>query len=258
LILFDKQGQREEIVIEDPRCINPRELSMLIAKCRQGKVKDMDAIGLSEEQFERIVQALREIGATFDPPERIAPIQPFKGAGLFQGIVTHDVRYFRAIAKIGFLYFLLHSGRFSGLEPEFNAVRRFVRYGEGDNQHFVTKGHGPLAYDPSGRDRPPYYGHVLRTDISREQIAVRVQLFIGHDYVPDWYSVTLSRERHSLYLPSEEFGHYYRYLEPEERAQHDGVTESLTVAKTILLPGVTRRRSSNLVSFGPKSLGKHD
>jgi hypothetical protein len=133
---------------------------------------------------------------------------------------------------------------FNGSEQEFDAVRRFIRYGEGDEDNFITKGRGPIAYDASGRDRPPYYGHVLRTDISRQAIAVRVLLFIGHDYRPDWCGVTLSRIEHAICLPSEEFGHYYKYLEPEDRSQYDGVIETLAVAKTLAVPRISRRRQT--------------
>jgi len=164
---------------------------------------------------------------------------------MVRGTVTYDARYFRAIAKIAFHYFVLYSQVFTGLEEEFNAVRRFIRYGVGHEANFVTKGSGSIAYDPSGADRPPYYGHVVRTDISPSRIAVLVLLFIGHDYTPDWYAVTLSRAEHQIFLPSEEFGHYYKYLEPEERSQYAGVIEALTVARTIAIPGVSGKKRAS-------------
>jgi hypothetical protein len=234
LILIDKQGNREEIAVGDPNCISLGEWRMLLGRCHQGRVKDIDAIGLSNEQFALIVRVFRGNGLTFDLPEETS-IQPFQGTAVVRGTVTYDARYFRAVAKIGFHYFLLHSQLFTGLEEEFDGIRRFIRYGEGHEGDFVAKGRGPLTYDPSGCDRPSYYGHVLRTDVSPKQIAVRVLLFIGHDHKPDWYGVILSRTKHLIFLASEEFGHYYRYIEPEETSQYDGVIERLTVAQTIVV-----------------------
>lgn len=241
LILTDREGNREEIAIEDPKCISLGEWRILLARCRQGRVKDIDAIGLSDEQFALIGHVFRRMGLTFDLAEQTS-IQPFQGTALVHGAVTYDARYFRAIAKIAFHYLLVHSRLFSGIDKEFDGVRRFIRYGEGHEGNFAAKGSGPIAYDPSGSDRPPYYGHVLRTDISPKRIAVCVQLFIGHDHKPDWYRVTLSREEHLIFLPSEEFGHYYRYIEPEERGQYDGVIDAMTVAPTIAIARIRENR----------------
>jgi hypothetical protein len=239
LVLTDRQGNREEIVIENPGCISLAEWRILLDKCLDGKVKNIDAIGLSDEQFALIVRVLHGIGLTFDLPDQTS-IQPFQGTALVRGSVTYDARYFRALAKIAFHYLLVHSQLFDGSEEEFDSIRRFIRYGQGCEGDFVMKGNGPIAYDPSGRDRPPYYGHVLRTDVSLRTIAVRVLLFTGRDYKPDWYNVTLSRKEHPIVLPSEEFGHYYKYLEPEERTQYDGVIETLAVAQILAVPGVSR------------------
>ena len=208
LILTDRQGHREEIVVENPSCISLREWNILRGRCLDGKVKDIDAIGLSDEQFTLVVRVFREIGLTFDLPEETT-IQPFQGTALVRGSAAYDASYFRALAKIAFHYLLVHSQLFNGSEQEFDDIRRFIRYGQGHERDFVAKGSEPIAHDLSGRDRPSYYGHVLRTDVSPQAIAVRVLLFIGHDYKPDWYSVTLSRRGHLIVLPSEEFGHYY-------------------------------------------------
>lgn len=240
LVLTDKEGKREEIPIENPDRIGLGEWRILLARCLEAKVKDIDAIGLSDQQFALMVSVLRAHGMTFDLGEQ-TEIRPFQGTVLVRGTLTYDARYFRAIAKIAFHYFLLHSQLFNGSEDEFDGVRRFIRYGQGNQSDFIAKGSGPIACDPSGRDRPSYYGHVLRTDISSERIAIRVLLFIGHDYKPDWYSVILSRKEHLIFLPSEEFGHYYRYMEPQERAQYDGTVESLTVATTIVVPNVSEK-----------------
>ena len=116
---------------------------------------------------------------------------------------------------------------------------RCYRYGKGDKSHFLSKHNQPIAHDTSARDRPPYYGHVLRTELDSNGISVCMQLFIGHDYVPDWYKVKLSQKQRKIFLQTEEFGHYYKYFEPDKRSQYDGDIEKLTVVQIIKLPGLS-------------------
>ena len=240
LIITDKHGSREEIAINNPDCINISEWSILLTKCLQGHVKDLDIVGLSDEQYALISHVFRELGITHDPIENLTISPVVKQQALVKGASEFDDRYFRAIAKIAFHYFLLHTKVFDGYESEYNTIRRFIRYGEGDVSSFLTKHSQPIAHDTAGRDRPPYYGHVLRTDLDSNSISVCVQLFIGHDYLPDWYKVKLSQKQQVIFLQTEEFGHYYKYLELDERSQYDGDIEQVTVAQILKFPGVFR------------------
>ena len=239
LILIDAQGNREELVISNPDCISLSEWRLLVQKCLDGSVKDLDAHGISDEQSNLIKHVFCEIGITFDSVDD-AKIPPLQAQVLVKGSVAYDGRYFRAVAKIAFHYFLLHSKVFDGSEPEFEMIRRFIRYGEGNERDFIEKHNQPIAQDLSGNDRPSFYGHVLRTEITSNSIAVCVQLFIGHDYKPEWYRVLLSQKNRGIFLQTEEFGHYYKYLEPDKRSQYDGVIENLTVAQIIKIPGLSK------------------
>jgi len=234
IILIDGHGNCEEIVINDPNCITIGEWSLLVRKCLSGGVKQLEAI-VSNGQAILIEQILHQFGITFDCSDD-AKISPFQGRVLVKGSMTYDERYFRAVAKIAFHYFLCHSNLFKGSEEEFDAIRRFVRYGEGDAKEFIEKGEIPIVYDPSGADRPPYYGHILRTEISPKGISVFMQLFIGHDYSPRWMRVRLSQKARKIFLQTEEFGHYYRYLEPDKRSRYDGVIEKMVVAQMVKIP----------------------
>lgn len=239
LILIDAQGNREELAINNPDCISLTEWSLLLRKCFDGSVKDLEAIGLFNEQFILIKYVFHEVGITFDPDDDVI-ISPFKARVLVKGCVAYDKRYFCAVAKIAFHYFLCHSKMFDGSETEFETIRRFIRYGEGDEQDLIRKDNQPIAHDTSGMDRPPYYGHVLRTEITSNGISICIQLFIGHDYKPDWYRVLLSQKKRRIFLQTEEFGHYYKYLEQDKRSQYDGVIEKLTVMQILKYPGLPK------------------
>lgn len=239
LILIDAQGNREELAINNPDCISLREWTLLLQKCLDGSVKSLDAHRISDEQFNLIKNVFRKNGLTFDSKSDVK-IPPLQTKVQVKGCVAYDKRFFRAVAKIAFHYFLCHSRMFDGYETEFETIRRFIRYGEGDESDFLKKDNQPIVQDLSGKDRPPYYGHVLRTEITLSSIAVCIQLFIGHDYKPEWHRVLLSEKKRGIFLQTEEFGHYYKYLEPDKRSKYDGVIEKLTVAQILKFPALPK------------------
>jgi len=247
IILIDGQGNREEVVINDPNCISIGEWSLLVRKCLSGGVKQLEAI-VSNEQAILIKHILHQFGITFDCRDD-AKISPFQKRVLVKGSMTYDERYFRAAAKIAFHYFLCHSNLFKGSEEEFEAIRRFIRYGDGSEKDFIEKGELPIVYDPSGADRPPYYGHILRTEIIPGGISVYMQLFIGHDYKPRWLRVRLSQKARKIFLATEEFGHYFRYLEPDKRSRYDGVIEKMAVAQTLKLPRPPSNHAMHRIAY---------
>jgi hypothetical protein len=217
--------------------LTAKELRSGIRQLKSRKWIKAWAVQLDDSAADHIFGLLKELGM-YESEEVLTNIRPMDGTIKFKasGIITYGREYFRAIAKIGLHYFLLHSKIFNGLEKEFEAIRQFIRYGKGDEKNFVTKGSGNLAYDTSGRCRPDFYAHILRTDISCDQIAVYIQLFIGHDYKTDWQKVILSVKHHPVFLSTEEFGHYYRYLETQNRVQYDGIIEKISVAQIIKIP----------------------
>jgi len=237
IVMIDSDGNCEQILIKDPMKLTAKELSSRIKKLKRHNWIKAWAVQLDDNAADHIFGLLKELGM-YDSEEVVTNIRPMNGTIKLKasGEITYGREYFRAIAKIGFHYFLLHSKLFNGSEQEFEAIRQFIRYGEGDVRKFLAKGSSNLAHDTSGRDRPDFYAHVLRTDISCEQIAVFIQLFIGHDYKPNWHKVILSVKNHPVLLTSEEFGHYYRYLDPQNRVQYDGVIEKISVAQTIKMP----------------------
>src|SRR5262249_18993442 len=97
---------------------------------------------------------------------------------------TVDVRYFQAIAKIGFHYYLCHTRRnVSGAEPEFAAIRNFIQNG-GEVDQFVQErssqfkmpfgdlGNGVICV-------PEKWCHLLAVDERASNISAYVQMFVG-------------------------------------------------------------------------------
>jgi hypothetical protein len=102
-------------------------------------------------------------------------------------------RYFRAIAKIGFHYFLTKFPRFRGDEPCFSEIRNFIMNGCPIDEigRFVTNSQEQFAYQLRAGDRLSAWGHLIGVDSGYMGFRAKVQLFVGPEsrstvYRPDW------------------------------------------------------------------------
>lgn len=86
--------------------------------------------------------------------------------------------YYRAIAKIGFHFFLWCSfPSISGIERSFDGIKEFIWRG-GDPGKYIRSTAGPFERDQIG-DAP--YAHVLAAGIVDREALATVQLFAGSD-----------------------------------------------------------------------------
>jgi hypothetical protein len=95
-------------------------------------------------------------------------IHPDEDAILTKTIVTVnyliDDDVFRTVAKIGFNYLTHEAGGGFTLRPEFDAFRRFVRYGEGNRDDYVTMSTDPLLHEEKRWGIKQTRGHLLAAE----------------------------------------------------------------------------------------------
>lgn len=242
IVMIGSNGHCGQILIKDAKSLTADTLKSKIAKLGKHNWCKVWAVQLDDSDVDCIWSLLDQMGI-LRGKEYLTNIKPLDGTITTKasGVVIYGREYFRAIAKIAFHYFLLHSGLFDGSEPEFEALRRFIRYGEGNEKDFVVEEGAPTIYDPSRQDAPPFWGHILLMDMVPDGIAVWLQLFVGHAYRPNWRKVVLSTRRRGVLLPSEEFGHVYHILEPGKRLRYDGIVERQPVAQILRMPGMPKR-----------------
>jgi len=158
-------------------------LKLEIAKLGKHQWCKVWAVPLDDSDVDHIWSLLDQMGM-FGSEEYLTNIKPLDGTikTKASGVAIYGREYFGAIAEIAFHYFLLYSGYVDGSEPEFERIRRFIRYGEGSEEDLVIEEGAPAICSSSGQDRPPFYGHILVTDVAPNRIAVWLQLFVGHDY----------------------------------------------------------------------------
>jgi len=92
--------------------------------------------------------------------------------------------YVRALAKVAFHYLLWTSNIWRGDEAEFNSLRRFIRYDEGDWQTYVHPVVPPFLGPIRNGYLPDAHTHFLVADIEPAQVVVFMQFFVGPDSNP--------------------------------------------------------------------------
>jgi len=122
-------------------------------------------------------------------------------------------RYFRAVAKIGFHYFLTQFPEYSGHEPMFSAIRSFVLEDgcgvDRANDCVGVRQHPLLGQMLDPRMRPDgWRAHVLCAETTTAQALAHVQMFVSEDWQAPAYTVCLARGN---FVNSVASGHAYVY-----------------------------------------------
>ncbi len=150
------------------------------------------------------------------------------------GTATLTDRYFRAIAKIGFHYFLKMSGRYTGHEDIFNPIKNFIIKG-GDWRPHVQWHKGSLAANVDRQMRPNTYLHLLVGEKLYTVIRAKMQFFVGPDIQPFIYEVRLAANPERI-IADEQWAHAYVYFDKKDPQGFDGIMEPMTTISKALIP----------------------
>jgi hypothetical protein len=158
--------------------------------------------------------------------------EPVLGAKTFEKAVIEmqcTDRYFRAIAKIGFHYFLTQFPQFHGSEPCFAEIRGYITT-EGQPlliaNDFILRRETPLLGEMNGGARPVgWFGHVLTAEIRRGVCLAHLHLFVSAEYRGPVYTVLLGDSGTGA---EGSVGHLYVYFTDDRPGRFSGRVESLT------------------------------
>ena len=143
------------------------------------------------------------------------------------------LRYFQAIAKIGFHYFLTQFPEFNGSEPCFSDIRSFIiaeTSPVGLAKKFVGKRRNPLLGNMSDGARPDgWVGHVVSAERASDACMAHVQLFICEEYPAPAYTVRLATTDNNAVVRGS--GHAYIYFEERPKGRFSGRAYSLTLGQ---------------------------
>lgn len=103
-------------------------------------------------------------------------------------------KYVRAIAKIGFHFFLKYFPTFSGFEPELDDIKSFIYEGK-STREVVRRVDEPFLKDLQQRGaRLNKWCHLLSAESDEKGIEARIQFFAGPEVLPLVWSIVISTD----------------------------------------------------------------
>lgn len=215
----------DQLVITGPEigerhlCLHPEmtaaSLRSKIDELLEGKPSAQIRLLSDERNTQKYLAILSVLypNTTFDEADGIEP-----GEHSVKGRIEmkyHD-DYYRAIAKIGFHYYLKTTERsVCGDEPMFESIRNFIRYG-GDFRPFFRASKAtfclPFGVSESGvAELPADWLHILACDEAGSHTTAMVCLFMGptHPAIP--HHINLGAAVKRLVVPQGQHSHVYLY-----------------------------------------------
>lgn len=165
-----------------------------------------------EESFERLLGLMHERVPGFRIDSALPPPPVQDGRLDVQIVGTVDKVLARAVAKIGFNYLALVAGAQFVLDPVFDPVRLFIRYGNGERREFVGVTAEQLLIDePHGCQITD--GHLVVVQRSR-RYGIRAEVCPFNEL---HYAIRLAREGPRLWWPLAT-GHHFNWRNSEVTA----------------------------------------
>jgi hypothetical protein len=166
------------------------------------------AVGNTEDEHAEM-KALTDLLAPAGKEREVAPL--VNGAGI-EGEMKAEIseKYIRAIAKVGFHYFLKYFPTFSGTEPEFDEIKTFIYHGKANRQ--IVR----IIDEPFLRDLQQQssmlnkWCHLLSAESTDRGIEARIQFFAGPEVQPLVWSIVISTKP-SAYVQFS--GHAFVYFD---------------------------------------------
>lgn len=174
-------------------------------------------------------EEITRVCADFLKGKRSEPMVP--EGGEIEGVMRADLSlpYLRAIAKIGF-HFLLAHFPFTGLEPQFDDIKRFIFTGA-DHAKFVQALQEPFVEQlKNPKALAKHWCHLLSAQYDYNTVEARMQFFAGPKLQPIVWRVMLGPSP-SRVVGVFNKGFVYRYFESPNKDGYAGAMISLQRAK---------------------------
>lgn len=186
------------------------------------------------EEWDNMINILQQIWPNIK--ESKLPLQKQDTRVIATTKVTVTSLYFRAVAKIGFHYFLYtFSHRFSGRESEFTHIRSFIKDGIGQPEEFVHQIEKQIVFDLARGFRTKTWGHFLTAATTNNTIISRIQFFVGPHNLPQVFKIRIGLNPSRIRYP-EYYGHFYSYFLEGPKNGYDGEVIQLYFPRRTLLP----------------------
>ena len=187
IFFFPKEGEPVRL----PFKVGKWTVEKINAILAKSDVEVASALSFANTEDEE--KEMRGLLDTLVPVGKERPVAPLVAGAEIDGEVKAQVSegYARAIAKIGF-HFLLKYFPFTGSEPEFDDVKRFIYTGKYYRPIFTRKDEPALRDLKDPRAFPNRWAHFLSAESDQSGIQARMHLFFGPVVRPIGWSVQIS------------------------------------------------------------------
>ncbi|MFN0137478.1 MAG: hypothetical protein ACKVS9_15345 [Phycisphaerae bacterium] len=223
LVIIDRQKGEYHLELRPEMTV--LNLKRRIAECGY-EPSERTFLHADEKNWPHYVALMQEIWPSVSVEERCSLDRGVHRVAGRISFVFH-VDYYRAVAKIAFHYYLLHTKRgVQGTEPEFGAVRNFIRTG-GDHKPLYDARGARFAL-PFGQMRdgqtalPGIWTHVVAADESAGTAVAMVTLFMGPTRMAPIYHIRLATLASRILVPNAQFAHSYLYDACDSCGTHAG------------------------------------
>jgi hypothetical protein len=142
-------------------------------------------------------------------------------------------KHFRAVAKIGFHYFLKFMRQFYGSEDNFAEIRNFILNG-GEVSNFVHVSENQIIAQVLEGYVPETYNHLLAARSNYKRLWCKLQFFLGPDYLPPVYIINLG-ESPSKIDYNLTYAHQFEYYRDGKHNSYDGeLVEATSINRELL------------------------
>jgi hypothetical protein len=231
IIVRDAEGKCHSILITD-RIKTPADL---LDELKERNLQGCEGVecyaSTDEQEFMETLCKGANFGVTWNekaPPE-------VSGKKRFVTTFTVNDRYFRALAKIAFHYFLKQFSHFSGSEQQFAGIREFIMKG-GDSDLFVRQIPGSFVTGLGNHVTTDHWGHLLAVDKTEKDIIAMMHFFVGPRSSPDsYYRVYLGKNAERIIYP-QSVGHQFVYFDHPDNQGYTGRVDPLLTVSRKLIP----------------------
>lgn len=230
LVFVEKSGKTHHLPIREGT--SPEQLRA--AHHNLGVSQPFDVYILCDpEEREWVEPLLKEAWPSVRFGEGNLAASSYAGGVLNVGLTD---RYFRALAKIGFHYFLTQFPEYSGGEPIFSDIRRFILEGgagvDRANEFIGKRQHPLLVGMLTGAPPAGWRAHVLSAQIRANECLAHIQSFISEDFPAPAYTVRLGRDAAVARCCAA--AHAYMYYEQGPQGRYSGEAISLETTRADL------------------------
>jgi hypothetical protein len=178
-----------------------------------------------EEELQKVVGG--SLNGMSDAPLGVEEGQQIEG----QMHASISLPYVRAIAKIAFHY-VLATFHFTGFEPEFDDLKRFIYHGIGEPPARIVDDVIMPEIVPEDA-RLKHWSHILTAEFNRDGFFARMHFFAGPRLKPFTWRVVLGKNP-SRILPEQAMGWRYTYYDEPSKSGYVGKAAALQLGPKIM------------------------